>query len=393
MADITASVVSWSTTESGNQPTDSTAIGAGLDDNLRAIQAGTAREFSKGSDLPSASSVDIGASGTSGFVDITGTTTITSFATARAGTRRWVRFNGALILTHNATSLILPGAVNIKTQAGDVALFVSLGSGNWVCAQYLSGKTSHIDNAPQVINYADPTKVWGVDLSSLNTGTTVTQKISPRNSTIATRELLEAYAVGSGTNTYTAISQTVVITAYVSGGVYFVKFPNPNTNTAPTLNIDGVGAATITRQNGVALKAGDIGTNHYAALQYDGTNMVLLNPLAPRTFVSADSPISSGGSLTLAHGLGGTPIKMWYGLVNTSNEYGWSGEVLIQAFAPQDASATVARGATAWADATNVYVQYGSGAAVFNVHQKTGTPGLTSAATNANWRLRVYAEL
>jgi hypothetical protein len=393
MADITASVVSWSTTESSNQPTDSTTIGAGLDDNLRAIQAGTAREFAKGSDLPSASSVDIGAAGTSGFVDITGTTTITSFATARAGTRRWVRFTGTAIITHNATSLILPGAVNIKTQAGDVALFISLGSGNWVCAEYLSSKVTHIDNAAQAINYADPTKLWAVDLSAINTGTTITQKISPRNSTLATRELYEAYAVGSGTNTYTAVSQAVVIAAYLSGGVYFVKFPNPNTNTAPTIDIDSVGAVTITRQNGVALKAGDIGTNHYAALQYDGTNMVLLNPQSPRTFVSADSPISSAGTLTLAHGLGGTPIKMWYGLVNVSAEYGWNGEVLHQAFAPQDASATVARGATAYADATNVYVQYGSGAAVFNVHQKTGTPGLTSAATNTNWRLRVYAEL
>lgn len=393
MADITASVVSWSTTESSNQPTDSTTIGAGLDDNLRAIQAGTAREFAKGSDLPSASSVDIGASGTSGFVDITGTTTINSFATARAGTRRWVRFSGTLVLTYNATSMILPGAVSIKTQANDVALFVSLGSGNWVCAQYRSSKTSHIDNAAQAINYADPTKLWKVDLSSLNTGTTITHKIPPRDATLATRELYEAYAVGSGTNTYTATSIAIVITAYLSGGVYFVKFPNANTSTTPTLNIDSVGAVTITKQNGVALKAGDIGANHYAALQYDGTNMVLLNPQSPKTFVSAETAISAAGTLTLAHGLDGTPTKLWYGLINKSTEYGWNGEELFFQFGTQDNSSAVARGAVAWASSSNVSVQLGKSDPTFNIFQKTGDPGGQATATNAKWMIKVYAEL
>jgi hypothetical protein len=40
MADITAAVTSWSSTEASNSPTGATTIGTGLDDNLRAIQAG-----------------------------------------------------------------------------------------------------------------------------------------------------------------------------------------------------------------------------------------------------------------------------------------------------------------------------------------------------------------
>src|SRR5690242_16143720 len=40
MADITAAVTSWSSTESSNSPSGATSIGTGLDDNLRAIQAG-----------------------------------------------------------------------------------------------------------------------------------------------------------------------------------------------------------------------------------------------------------------------------------------------------------------------------------------------------------------
>lgn len=69
-------------------------------------------------------------------VRITGIATITAFDVAPSGIERVVRFAGSLTLTHNATSLILPGAANITTAAGDVGRFVSLGSGNWVCVNY-----------------------------------------------------------------------------------------------------------------------------------------------------------------------------------------------------------------------------------------------------------------
>jgi hypothetical protein len=81
-------------------------------------------------DVASATTTDIGAAG-SNLVRITGTTTITGLGTAAAGTPRWVRFAGALTLTHNGTSLILPGGANITTAANDTMLAVSLGSGNW----------------------------------------------------------------------------------------------------------------------------------------------------------------------------------------------------------------------------------------------------------------------
>lgn len=78
--------------------------------------------------VASATTTDIlGAS--SNIVEITGTTTITSLGT---GTNkvRYVRFAAALTLTHNATSLILPGAANITTAAGDTMIVVSDGSSN-----------------------------------------------------------------------------------------------------------------------------------------------------------------------------------------------------------------------------------------------------------------------
>ena len=85
--------------------------------------------------VASATSTAIGAA-ISENVDISGTTTITSFDTVAEGINRKGRFTGALTLTHNATSLILPGVANITTAANDRYEARSLGSGNWIVTKY-----------------------------------------------------------------------------------------------------------------------------------------------------------------------------------------------------------------------------------------------------------------
>lgn len=85
--------------------------------------------FFKGADIASASSVTIPRGVT--YAHITGTTGITGFASLPAGTMVVLEFDGVLTLTHNGTSLILQGDVNYTTQAGEVLMFVSEGSGNW----------------------------------------------------------------------------------------------------------------------------------------------------------------------------------------------------------------------------------------------------------------------
>jgi len=77
-------------------------------------------------DVASAATCDIGAVN-SLIVRITGTTGITSFGTTYNGPR-FVRFADALTLTHNATTLILPGGANITTAAGDTLIAVPSGS-------------------------------------------------------------------------------------------------------------------------------------------------------------------------------------------------------------------------------------------------------------------------
>jgi hypothetical protein len=113
-----------------------TTLGITIGTNVQAYRAELDKVYVTGSNIASSASIDIGAA-TGDFVGITGTTGITSLGTATAGIERTLVFGGALTLTHNGTSLILPaGGANITTAAGDIGTFRSLGSGNWRCIQY-----------------------------------------------------------------------------------------------------------------------------------------------------------------------------------------------------------------------------------------------------------------
>lgn len=105
-------------------------------DTAKAVTADAlAALWEQGSDIASASTISVGEGG---YFNVTGTTTITDidFATDKAGRKVCLKFAGALTLTHNATTLILPGGANITTAAGDTAEFVSEGSDNVRCVSY-----------------------------------------------------------------------------------------------------------------------------------------------------------------------------------------------------------------------------------------------------------------
>ncbi len=84
--------------------------------------------FDKGGNIASGSFA-IGTDGN--YFHVTGTTTVTALGTLQAGTIVYLTFDGILQITHNGTSLILQGAVNVTTAAGEMFAFVSEGSGNW----------------------------------------------------------------------------------------------------------------------------------------------------------------------------------------------------------------------------------------------------------------------
>jgi hypothetical protein len=96
---------------------------------------GVALNYAPSVTLASATNPALGAT-YSNNVTITGTTTIAGFDNVADGITRVVKFTGILQLTYNATTLILPSNANITTAVGDIAVFRSLGSGNWECIEY-----------------------------------------------------------------------------------------------------------------------------------------------------------------------------------------------------------------------------------------------------------------
>lgn len=125
-SDTASGIVELATTTEQLTGTDATR--ASTPDSIAAL-------WEQGADVASAGTVSLGEGG---YFNITGTTTITDidFATDKAGRKAWVKFAGALTLTHNASTLILPGGANITTAAGDTACFVSEGSDVVRCTSY-----------------------------------------------------------------------------------------------------------------------------------------------------------------------------------------------------------------------------------------------------------------
>ena len=80
------------------------------------------------------------------ILHVTGTNTINSFSTAPyAGAMRKIIFDGALTLSHNASSLALPGLANVSTAAGDRAEVIASTTANALITFYQRGTGSGID--------------------------------------------------------------------------------------------------------------------------------------------------------------------------------------------------------------------------------------------------------
>ena len=162
-------VSSWSPTAASNTGIltgivlDGSSMNVPLvDDALRELCAQVAQQLGKlnfkGSDLASAATTDL-STATGWYVDVTGTTTITSLGTVAAGQVFILRFASSLMLTHHATNLILPNG-NIYTTGGDVGIFVSLGAGAWRMLNYIGAGGSSIP-AGSIMDFAGTTAPAG----------------------------------------------------------------------------------------------------------------------------------------------------------------------------------------------------------------------------------------
>lgn len=181
---------------------------ANLDDVQRA-QAGfiamlrDGKGFSVPVTLASAATTDIGAQNALA-VEITGTTTITSFGTSYNGPR-FLRFTGALILTHNATTLNLPGAANITTVAGDTAIAYPNTTGNGWNVVPLAGLTQVRGLSPTQTVLSGPVDSLGASAFGGSVGT----------ATLTTAATLKVAAAAGGDLSYVG---SIVNPAFTSPG-------------------------------------------------------------------------------------------------------------------------------------------------------------------------------
>jgi hypothetical protein len=106
-------------------------------------------------------------------------------------------------------------------------------------------------------------------------------------------------ATVTGTDTLTG-SLTPAITAYATGNLF--SFVAATTNTgAVTINLNSLGAKSITKQGTTALVAGDITSGRVQLIEYDGTRFQLLNPSSSTgtgVAVFATSPTLSSPTFT-----------------------------------------------------------------------------------------------
>lgn len=208
--------------------------------------------------IASAATVNIGAAAANS-ITVTGTTTITAFDTIVTGAKREVVFSGVLTLTHNATSLILPTGASITTAAGDVAEFVSLGSGNWRCVHYQRASGNALTGSPFT---------GGTLTSALNEAPQVA---------LASAATVNIGAAAANTVT---VSGTTTITAFDSiaaGAIRRVRFLAALTLTHNATTLILPGSANITTAAGDVATMESLGSGNWRCVNYskaDGTSVV-----------------------------------------------------------------------------------------------------------------------
>lgn len=166
--------------------------------------------WAKGADVASANALTLGDDGNT--FDITGTTAITSIATKGVGTVVKLHFDAALTLTHHATDLVLPGAANITTAAGDEAEFVEYATGDWRCTAYSKASGEAVT--------ANPGKIAQVVTAAYATYSSHTTAI-PKDDTIP--QQTEGEQILSLAITPTDASSTLLV--LVSGAVITPSSP------------------------------------------------------------------------------------------------------------------------------------------------------------------------
>ncbi len=187
--------------------------------------------------IASGATTDLG-SVPEGGVLVSGSAAIASLGTTTpAGQIKFVEFTGTPTLDYNATSLILPTGANITAAAGDTAIFLALGSGNWIDIAYQRATgdalaltipagfiTATMLQAGIALTNLTPDLGFGFSivggLLTSNLGA-----IQGHTASLATLKAITAAIVASAG--YTTVMRDGYTTAGDGGGMSYVWSPNP----------------------------------------------------------------------------------------------------------------------------------------------------------------------
>ncbi len=342
LIDDVASALTASLAADGQTPmTGNLAMG---NNKLTGLAAGTAagnslrwqQLFSQGTetDIASATTTDIGAQNTN-FLQITGTTTITGFGVNYNGPR-FLRFADALTLTHGS-ALILPGATNITTAAGDRAIAIpkaTSGTADGWIVFYQKASGLPVSTTGLAASGAN------TDITSLSTVTTVTQSAADNSTKIATTAFVQQEVPAASTTA--AGKSELATTAETQTG----------TDTARTVTPAGLKGALLF-SNG---------------------------------FQSTDQTVTPNSTLSVPHGLSAIPklFQVTLKCIDAGGEAGYSQNDEVAADFVFTSGVSIIR---ASADATNVNISYdGSNTQVPNKSTRTQT-----TITSAKWAFVVRA--
>ena len=373
-------LIQYSTTPANNTDINSVNVNegcppSGINNAIRQAMSDLAQRLGTSFTLASATTPALGDQEEE-YGTISGTTTITGFGTPGGGGTFGfeVMFSGALTLTHNATSLILPGGANIVTAAGDTARFRHEGSGNWRCLWYVP--------ATGVGALGGTTATAGKVLTANGSGSAPSWQ-TPTTGSYAAKT--SGYTIigtdRTGVIDFTTAGATATLTAAATLGSGFCV-TIMNTASTGDVTIDPNSTETLDGLTTRLLRPGD-----RVEIVCDGANWK-----TKRGYYSYDSgaqTVTTGGTLTLAHGLGVTPAldSIECTLTNVTGEANWTtGQVMKIPFGGYQ-NAAEANNFTMQPDATNLNLRYGS-TAIAGVNRTTGA---IATLTAANWTLRVKA--
>jgi hypothetical protein len=139
-----ANIWQWDENPANNTEVDgislaeNTMVPSDVNNAFREVMSQIITTEGKGTDVVSAATLTL--TGPERYFHITGSTgpiTDIDFTDAVDGRWAWLIFDSTPTLTHNATTLKLPGGADIVAAAGDRALFVQDSSDNVICLAYV----------------------------------------------------------------------------------------------------------------------------------------------------------------------------------------------------------------------------------------------------------------